>query len=201
MEKALTYLFGSPRKLKILRLFYRNADLHFSLSDIERYTRLSKRAIKSELPHLLRTGVAGKKIRIGAMANKDKKLGKSTIFHANPEFPLFYELRTLLMRTDATLNKKLVGALARLGRVKLAVLSGFFINNPKSRVDLLLVGDNLDKRRLRAFFGSLEAETGKALSYSVMNSEEFRYRISMFDKFLGEIFELPHRKIVNKFNI
>lgn len=203
MEKALTYLFGSPQKLKMLRLFYRNVDLSFSIADIERYINTPKRVIKNELQRLIRVGIVNKKIRISAMVGTidGKKSEKVDVFYVNMDFELFHELKALLMRTDTALGKKLIEIIPRLGKVKLAVLSGFFINNPKSRVDILIVGDNLNKKKIRAFLARLEAETGKSLSYSVMNSEEFKYRTNMFDRFLADILEFPHEKVINKLNV
>ncbi len=203
MEKALIYLFGSPQKLKMLRLFYRNADLSFSVADIERYTNIQKRAIKNELQRLIRAGIVNKKIRISAVGNAvdGKKSQKTDAFYVNVNFELFHELKALLMRTDTALSKKLIEMIPRLGKVKLAILSGFFINNQESRVDLLIVGDNLNKKKVRTFLTHLEAEIGKSLSYSVMNSEEFKYRMSMFDRFLADILEFPHKKLVNKLNV
>ena len=203
MEKALIYLFGSPQKLKMLRLFYRNADLSFSVADIERYTNIQKLAIKNELQRLIRTGIVNKKIRISTIGGTvdGKKSQKTDVFYVNINFELFRELKVLLMRTDSALGKKLTEIIPRLGKVKLAVLSGFFINNPESRVDILIVGDNLNRKKVRAFLVRLEAETGKSLSYSVMNSEEFKYRMNMFDRFLADILEFPHQKLVNKLNV
>mgnify|MGYP001559788823 FL=1 len=203
MEKTLSYLFGSPQKLKMLRLFYRNADLSFSVADIERYTNIQKLAIKNELQRLIRTGIVNKKIRISTIGGTvdGKKSQKTDVFYVNINFELFRELKVLLMRTDSALGKKLTEIIPRLGKVKLAVLSGFFINNPESRVDILIVGDNLNRKKVRAFLVRLEAETGKSLSYSVMNSEEFKYRMNMFDRFLADILEFPHQKLVNKLNV
>lgn len=202
MEKALEYIFGSSRKLKILKLFYRNSGMNFSVAEIQRYTNISKLVITNELKRLIRAGIIGKKLRISV----DKKLrkikgAKTEVYAALPDFEFFNELRGLLMRTGSALDKKLVENIPRLGKIKLALLSGFFVNNPYSRVDLLLVGDNLNHKKMRDFFHRLESETGKALNYAVMNYDEYKYRTDMFDRFLADILESPHQKIVNKLNV
>ena len=87
-----------------------------------------------------------------------------------------------------------------LGRVKLAVLSGIFMdeNSGARRVDLLIVGDAISERKIKNFIKSLEAESGTEISYALLDTEEFIYRHKMFDKFVHDILEKPHEKIINK---
>ena len=92
----------------------------------------------------------------------------------------------------------------RLGKIKLAVISGIFINkdNPDPLIaDLLMVGDYIDSRKLRSFLKSLEAEVGKEIKYSVMDKEEFQYRLAMFDRFIRVLLESPHEKLINRLGI
>lgn len=203
MEKILGKLFESAPKAKILTLFFRNPDSVFSFEEAGKHTRLKNRYVKKEIMQLYKLKILEKKSRIEIISgkNKRKKSKKTPVFSANPEFQLYKELRELFMKTAAASSKKLLTDILHLGKVKLAIVSGFFINHPISRVDLLIVGDNLDRRRLKNFLSRLESETGKTLSYSVMNSDEFRYRINMFDRFLRDILEFPHQKLINKFNI
>ncbi len=201
MDKAIAYLFESMPKEKLLKLFFRNAELAFSIEDAQKHTRLSKKQITREVTKLSKLGIIGKKVRIDIdlKAKGKKKARKVDVFFANPEFELFHELRGLFLKPPTT-NQRLAESVKRLGKVKLAIVSGFFINNPLSRVDLLIVGDQLDRKRLANFLSKLESETGKTMSYAVMSSDEFRYRMNMFDRFLRDILEFPHQKLINKVN-
>ena len=82
--------------------------------------------------------------------------------------------------------------------MKLGIISGVFINNPKSKTDLLIVGDNVSQAKMKHLLEDLEAEMGREVNYSLMDSSEFKYRANMFDKFIMEIFESPHELVVNK---
>jgi hypothetical protein len=63
---------------------------------------------------------------------------------------------------------------------------------------LLVVGDELSKAKLKHLLESMEAEVGKEINYSVMSSEEFKYRTDMLDKFIMEFLEGPYEEIVCK---
>ena len=45
---------------------------------------------------------------------------------------------------------------------------------------------------------NLEAEAGTEIDYAVFDNEEFQYRQKMFDRFLRDILEKPHKKLINK---
>mgnify|MGYP001599453071 FL=1 len=90
------------------------------------------------------------------------------------------------------------------GRIKLAIISGIFVNKEHSDpaiADLLIVGDDIEQRRLRSFLRSLEAEVGKEIKFAVMEKDEFQYRLSMFDRFIRVLLESPHEKIINKLGL
>ena len=77
------------------------------------------------------------------------------------------------------------------------LVSCVFIGDMESRVDVLLVGDKLKKNVLQQVIKSLEAEIGKELDYVVFDSEEFKYRLDMYDKLVCDIIDLPHEKLVD----
>ena len=85
--------------------------------------------------------------------------------------------------------------------MKLAVLSGVFINSDNARTDLLIVGDDVKKRALENFLGHTESDLGRPIQYTLMDTEEFRYRMDMYDRFLRDILEYPHAKLINRLDI
>ena len=48
---------------------------------------------------------------------------------------------------------------------------------------------------------TIESEIGREIRYAVFETSEFNYRYSIFDKFLRDILEYPHEKIINKLNL
>lgn len=122
---------------------------------------------------------------------------KQTYF-INKDFPLFPELRMLILKAAPANRAALAKRISTLGRVKLAVLAGVFINSDTSRADLLLVGDGIKKGRLNPFMAWLESEIGKELNFVCLTTEEFKYRMDMYDRFLRDFLEEPHEEVINK---
>jgi len=130
---------------------------------------------------------------------KEKKAG--IYFFVNPQFDFYSELRTLVLKSLPASLEKIFRQIKKLGRIKLAILSGVFLNLDNSRVDLFIVGDGISKRRLESFLRNLEADVGRAINYAVFSTEDFNYRYEMFDRFILDILEKPHQKLINKLKI
>lgn len=123
------------------------------------------------------------------------------VYFINKEFSLFSELRMLVLKTAPANRAMLAKRIGALGRIKLAVLAGVFINSETSRADLLIVGDGIKKGRLNSFVARLESEIGKELNYVALTTEEFKYRMDMYDRFLRDILEDRHEKVINKLGV
>jgi hypothetical protein len=63
---------------------------------------------------------------------------------------------------------------------------------------MVLVVNNLSRPKLKNLMSNIEAEVGREISYVLMNSEEFKYRLDMLDRFLLDFLESPHDELVNK---
>lgn len=188
-EQVLEKLFDSPAKTRLLKLFLRNARDLFSIPEIRRRTQIDGGSIRRQVDSL-------KKINF----LKSTRRKKEPVFGVNPSFAFYTELSNLVLKSSPASKEQILKKIRGLGKVKLAVLSGIFVQAEPAnrRVDILLVGDALSERKLNNFMKALEAEAGTAIAYSVLGTEEFTYRHKMFDKFVHDILEKPHEKIINK---
>lgn len=140
-------------------------------------------------------------------AGKVLRAVKRERFTLNPSFNYFNELRTLILKSSPAERDVLTQKVANLGRIRLAVISGIFLNDPDaadhydSPADLFIVGDDINRARLRNFLSSIEADIGTEVKFTLMDKEEFDYRYSMFDRFVRVLLEGPHEKIINKIGI
>lgn len=122
----------------------------------------------------------------------------------NDNFEFFYELRDLILKSSPAELGEMTRRMNNLGHIKLAIISGIFMNkeNPDPMVvDLLMVGDDIEPRKLKTFLKSLEAEVGKEIKFALLEKEEFKYRYAMFDRFIRALLEGPHDKLINKLGI
>ncbi len=194
-EQILEQLFESPVKLKLLKLFLRNPQKQFLLSDIIKKTQSRKREVKKQIKSLRSIGLLQQKKIKG---NRKKQIKGGLFFSVNPNFDFYNELQILILKSSPTSKEKMLKKILRLGRMKIALIAGVFLNTENSRVDLFLVGDNISRRRLMNFLAEMESEVGKEIEYAAMNTQEFDYRYHMFDRFVRDILEKPHEKLVNK---
>lgn len=192
-------------RARILRLFMRNPDERFGFDTLVSRSQTRPGATRQELKKLLRFGVILQGVE-RVLAPK-KRAGKARfravpVYYANGDFVAFRELRDLIGRASVAPRKEILRQLNGVGRIKLAVLSGVFTNNGDSaRIDLLIVGDNLNRRKLSLFLAHTESELGKSIRHTIMDIEEFRYRVDMSDRFLRDILEYPHEKLINRLNL
>jgi hypothetical protein len=142
-----------------------------------------------------------------AKNKKTKPRKKTERFSLNPDFEFFSELRSLILKSSAGEKERMIKRVSDLGRIRLAVISGIFLNDPDSSsqydapADLFIVGDDINRAKLRNFLGSIEAEIGTEIKFTLMDKEEFDYRFNMFDRFVRVLLEGPHEKIVNKIGL
>jgi hypothetical protein len=88
-----------------------------------------------------------------------------------------------------------------VGRIKLIIVSGVFLGRNDSRADLLIVGDSLRTGKIEALLRKIEADIGRELVYALYENDEFGYRLSAYDKFIRDVLDYPHEKLVNKLNL
>lgn len=199
-------LFESAARAKLLKLFLMNPDMDFSAEDAARQAKIRPRQFNGEVKRLLKLGIArnGATKLIALAPSKSRKKSRPVTvktFSANNEFPLFAELRMLMLKSAPHAKGHLAAKIKRLGNIKLAILAGVFIDSPSSRADMLMVGDGFNKSRIKSFIQWLESEVGKELNYVVMSTQEFKYRMDMYDRFVRDILEFPHETVINRLGV
>lgn len=186
----LELLFGSLIKVRLLKLFIRNDGLKFTQSEIVKRLQVSSSSLKSHLKQLLETGFL-----------KSSLKRNERFFSINKKFIVYLELQDLIGKIGLPNEKELLNEIKKLGQIQLVILSGVFVNSNQSRVDILIVGDRIRKDKTNLLFKKLESEIGKELDYVVLKTKEFKYRRGMFDRFLRDILDFPHKKLINKLRV
>jgi hypothetical protein len=139
------------------------------------------------------------------LVNKELKLLSSISFikkHAkdewffNPLFKYASEIEGLLVGSDSLDKSTILETFKKVGKVKLLIVSGIFIKNKDSRVDLLIVGDKISRSKTEEGIRKLEAEIGTEIVYAIFDMKEFNYRLNMYDKLVRDIIDFPHEVIL-----
>ena len=187
MSEILESLFGSKEKARLLRFFLQNPDQEFVFSEIVRRNMLKSVGVKKEIESL-------KKIKFILRHSKRGKIS----YVLNQEFSFYPELKNLISKSNVYPQCQSIANVSKIGNIKLAAISGVFINYQKSKADMIIVGDDIRRARLKNLMASLEAEIGKEIDFVLMSGEEFKYRLNMLDKFILEFLEGPHEELINK---
>jgi len=187
MAEILEFLFGSKTKARLLRFFLMNPDQEFKTADIS-----EKNMIKSS-----QTRSALNEFKRNRFILERKKSGVK-YYVLNQKFPFLVELKGLFVKSNIYPQCNSLDKLKTIGDVKLALISGVFLNYAKSKADMVLVVNNVSRAKLKSLMSNIEAEVGKEISYVLMNNEEFKYRLDMLDRFLLDFLESPHDELVNK---
>ena len=186
----LARLFSSSARLKLLRLFLFNDDSAFLASDISFRTTVPPDSVRKELRVLLAAGVV-----------KKKSIKEGTGYIANKRFEHYIALQTFLRTSTILSDADMIASLKKAGALRLVALSGLFSGAIETKVDLLIVGDKLDEKQLDKAVHMLEAELGRELRFASFSTEDFRYRVGVYDRLLRDIFDYPHRTILDKIGL
>ncbi len=195
----LAKMFGGVARVKIMRLFLLNPEQGFETSMVADRSRLSTSVARQVMTQLGAMSLVKKKSFIKEITDgRTGKIKKKRVqgWFLNNEFPYINEMKALLIEGDFFKQDELVKRFRPAGKVQLLVVSGVFIQQSDSRLDVLVVGDNISKKYVQKTISVLESELGKELSYAVFDSNDFKYRVSMYDKLLRDMFEFPHARLL-----
>ena len=201
--ETLAILLGGQARVKLMRLFLFNQENVFSIHLTAQRAKLSEKEAKKEIAILEKAGLIKSKgiVTVLQVKRREKVVEikkKETGWFLNPHFVYLSQLQNLLIGSRLLKDEAIVQKLSKAGKMKLVILAGVFIQDWNSRVDLFVVGDNIRKGTLENIIHGIEAEIGKELVYSVFETADFKYRLSMCDKLVRDVLDYPHQKIHDK---
>lgn len=197
--EILGKILGSVAKVKVMRLFLLNPEQGFEVSDVTDRSRINSSIARRMVSHLSAMDFIRKKAFTKDIKNERTgkiKKKRAQGWFLNPEFPYIHELRQLLVEGDFFKHADLVKRFRPAGRIHLLVVSGIFLQHSGNRLDVLIVGDNLRRVAIQKAISVLESELGRELSYAVFDTNDFKYRVSMYDKLIRDVFDYPHERLI-----
>lgn len=193
MDFLNTFL-GSSGRVKMLRLFLFNETELFTIDEIAKRAQVSKETARTEIRFLKRLAL----VRSESGIRKGKKVTGFVLDTKNTHVSI---LQIFVRDISATDQVNIVSKLKVAGRIKLIVGTGTFVDDDAGRVDLLVVGDTLDERKLQTALRGIEADLGKEIRYASFLTDEFQYRLTIYDKLIRDIFDYPHRVFLDKLGV
>ncbi len=201
--EALEKLFGSSARVKTLKFFLFNTTEIFEKETISSRTKISSHILQKELNLFEKIGLIKKKnftIIKEDRYGRDIKV-KTKGYETIKESKLFIPLQNLLVKNSPMSSNSLVRRLSKHGRLKLVIAAGVFIQDTDSRVDLLIVGDEIKEGPLKNTMAVLESEIGKQLRYTVLTVQDFKYRLGVYDRLVRDILDYPHQVYLDRIGV
>ena len=201
--EILDKIFGSAAKVRMMRLFILNPEQQFSVAEIVGRTMTREKEVRAELAMLEKIDLIRRRT-VSRKENPESLRSKRTqVWGLNQKFVYFDELKNFLINANLIKNSELIKRMGRVGKIKLIVLAGVFLNQQQdeSRLDLLVVGDEIRRVSFENIVKSLESELGKEVKYAFFPTADFSYRMNMYDKLVRDLLDYPHQVVFDRIGL
>ncbi len=154
-------LITSQTRIKLLKKFFLNSSTRAHLRGLESEFGESSNAIRLELNRFEEAGLLN--------SSRD---GNKKLYQANTGHPLFRDIHNIIMK-ETGLDRLIDKVVSRVGRLLCVYLTGDFACGKDSPViELILVGDQIDREYLARKVVQAEDMVGRKVSYVVLRSSE-----------------------------
>jgi DNA-binding transcriptional ArsR family regulator len=154
-------LITSETRIKLLRKFFLNSSTRAHLRGLESEFGESSNAIRLELNRFEEAGL------LHSLRDGNKK-----VYQANRSHPLFGDIHSIIMK-EAGIDRVIEKVIHRIGKLDCIYLTGDFARGKDSPViELILVGEDIDREYLARKVMQAEELVGRKVSYVVLHPDE-----------------------------
>ena len=177
-------LFGSKTRVKLLSLFLNNPGRPYLVREITRKIDEQINSVRRELSNLLSVGI----VKSTSANNKLYYEVDTTYEYYEPLHKIFTTVQVSDKKIASEIKEEdtIATKLKTAGQVELAWLTGSFVRDDIVGVDIVVVGD-VNKAKLAKVIADIESDEGRELNYTSMTTDDYNYRISLNDRFLGSV--------------
>jgi hypothetical protein len=160
-------LITSQTRIKLLKKFFLNSSTQGHLRGLETEFGESSNSIRIELNRFEEAGL------LTSLRDGNKK-----IYQANKKHPLFCDIHNIIMK-ETGLDQVIEKVINRIGSLFAVYLTGDFARGKDSEViELILVGEDIDREYLSRKVLQAEELVGRKVSYVVLNRGEAEKHLS-----------------------
>ncbi|MGB5998987.1 MAG: nucleotidyltransferase domain-containing protein [Thermoanaerobaculia bacterium] len=188
MSNSLADALFTTTQQRVLALLFGQPARSFFATELIELTGSGSGAVQRELKRLTSSGL----ITV-------TPIGKQKHYQANPDSPVFAELRGLVLKTVA-LVEPIRQALERLGdRITLALLYGSVVkgtDTAASDIDLLIVAEGVTLEDIYTVLAPVEAGLDRKISPALYTPQEFVERKESNSAFLTRVLSGEHLVLI-----
>ena len=197
--ESLGILFGSLARVKLMRHFLMNPDTKFTVNDLSVRSKISLTILRRELLQFKKANLV--KETIITTTNSRGGVKKLKGIMLNPNFQHKKPLSELILENSTLDRGALLRKMKKTGKLKLLVLSGILTGLTDGRLDILVVGKDIEGKKVDRTIREIEAEIGRELTYAVFDTDDFVYRMNMYDKLIADVLDYPHERLIDLISI
>ncbi len=161
LNDLLSGLISSKTRIKLLVKFFFNPKTRSYLRELAKEFNVSTNSVREELNQLTRTNLL-----------KSQRSGRQVFYMANPEHPLFNELKSMVAKVMG-IDQVIDGIVNRLGDLEKAYLIDDYAEGKDTGIiDLLLVGE-IDQYHLNDLSRKTERYINRKIRSLVLTGDEF----------------------------
>lgn len=171
-------LFTKTRQ-RVLGFLFGDVDRSFYLNELVGLVGMGKGTVRRELDKLCAAGII-----------QSWKLGNQLHYQANPENPVFEELRSIVKKTTGLTALLLAALDSCLDKLDMAFVYGSIAKGTEhknSDIDLMLVGEHLNFSEFIKTLIPVEEQLGRKINPTILHPAEFRSRIDRGQSFLVRV--------------
>jgi hypothetical protein len=187
-DNIFEVIFGNEEKVRVIKYLLLREGEKVNSEEMRKFLKISKKSLmKKEIKNLA---------KIGFIEIHGKYLKVNSFFQFNEI------LKKFILSPSQQYKEKIVKYIYKTGTIKLLVFSGLLAgDNNFSDVDILIVGERINEKKLNNIIEEMEANLGKEINYLILSKKDFEYRYSMFDGLVRGIFERKNEILIGKINL
>jgi len=157
----LSSLITSQTRIKLLRKFFLNGSTRAHLRGLASEFDESSNAIRVELNRFEQAGL------LNSLRDGNKK-----IYQANRDHPIYSDLHSMILK-ETGIDRVIDKVIRCIGEIMNIYLTGDFARGKECQeIDLILVGNKLDREYLAGNILQAEEITGRKIKYIVLEPSE-----------------------------
>ena len=186
----LEKLFGSKTRAKLLNLFFSNPEKSFYVREMTRVIDEQIHSVRRELLNLESIGII-----------KNEAFDNKIYYSANRKHPFCRPLTDLFSKKIDPAHEHDIreSTWEEHARPVKNYLTALVVTNRlpgQEGVDLLVIGNDRTKK-LTHWAELVEKKLGKPINYVIMSPDDYKYRVSVRDRFVKEIMEMEISDVID----